>query len=58
MIDLSTRTIKQIFEEQIRQLTMRTAMNRADIFTINRADTYALNHANIFDYQFSGRWIR
>ncbi len=42
MVDLSTRTIKRLFEQQVRELTQRTVMPIEDSF----------------DYQFSGGWLR
>lgn len=39
MIDLSTKTIKKLFEEQVKDLTLRTK-------------------EDLFDYQFSGGWLR
>jgi|APSaa5957512535_1039671.scaffolds.fasta_scaffold271539_2 hypothetical protein len=42
MIDLSTKTIKKLFEEQVRALTMQTVGIKQQTF----------------DYQFSGGWIR
>ncbi len=42
MIDMSTATIKRLFEEQIRDLTERTVICREDSF----------------DLQFSGRWLQ
>ena len=42
MIDLTTKTIRKLFEKQVRELTQRTLMRREDSF----------------DYQFSGGWIR
>jgi hypothetical protein len=41
MIDLSNKTIKNLFEEQIRKLTRDTIMAKEDSF----------------DYQFSGGWL-
>lgn len=40
MIDLSTGTIRQLFEQQVRELTQRTIITKEDSF----------------DYQFSGGW--
>ncbi|MDP3989702.1 MAG: hypothetical protein Q8Q01_00680 [archaeon] len=40
MVDLSTRTIRQLFEQQVRELTQRTVTAKEDSF----------------DYQFSGGW--
>ncbi len=42
MVDLTTKTIKQLFERQVRALTTRTLLSREDTF----------------DYQFSGGWVR
>ena len=42
MIDLTTTTIKRLFEQQIKDLTERTIIQREDTF----------------DIQFSGRWAR
>jgi len=42
MVDLSTKTIKKLFEEQIRRLTLETVGSKV----------------STFDYQFSGGWIR
>lgn len=42
MIDLTTFTIKNLFEKQIRELTQQTLMTREDSF----------------DYQLSGGWIK
>ena len=42
MVDLSTKTIKRLFEEQIRMLTMQTIGIKEQTF----------------DYQLSGGWIR
>ena len=42
MIDLTTNTIKKLFEEQIRTLTQRTLMHKEDSF----------------DVQFSGGWLQ
>ena len=42
MIDLTNQTIKKLFHEQIKELTLRTARERE----------------NILDYQLSGGWIR
>ncbi len=42
MIDLSTKHIRGLFEEQIRDLTQRTLISREDSF----------------DLQFSGRWLQ
>jgi len=42
MVDLTTKTIKKLFEEQIRMLTMKTVGVRE----------------SSFDYQLSGAWIR
>ncbi len=42
MVDLTTRTIRQLFERQVRELTARTLLAREDTF----------------DYQFSGGWLK
>lgn len=42
MVDLSTKTIKRLFEEQVRMLTMQTIGVKEQTF----------------DYQLSGGWIR
>ena len=42
MIDLSNQTIKQLFHDQVKELTMRTLRERE----------------NTLDYQLSGGWIR
>jgi len=42
MVDLSNKTIKNLFEEQIRRLTAQTIATKVDSF----------------DYQFSGGWIK
>jgi len=42
MVDLSTKTIKRLFEEQIRQMTKDTVRVKEDTF----------------DYQLSGGWIK
>ncbi|MBI4980274.1 hypothetical protein HZC30_01805 [Candidatus Woesearchaeota archaeon] len=42
MIDLSTRTIRHLFEQQVKELTMRTTRGKE----------------NSFDYQLSGEWIK
>lgn len=41
MVDLAATTIKNLFEQQIRDLTLRTVLPREESF----------------DFQFSGRWI-
>lgn len=43
MIDLTTRTIKKLFEKQILDLTKKTL---------------ALPREELFDFQFSGGWLR
>gem|GEM_PF-1015426 len=43
MVDLSTRTIRNLFEEQMRELTRRTII-------LSREDS--------FDYQLSGGWLQ
>lgn len=42
MVDLSHRTIKNLFEQQIKELTQRALLPREDSF----------------DYQLSGGWLR
>ncbi len=42
MIDLTTWTIRSLFEQQVRELTRRTLMAKEDSF----------------DYQLSGGWLR
>jgi len=42
MIDLTTKTIRKIFEQQIRDLTQRTLIQKEDSF----------------DLQFNGRWLQ
>jgi hypothetical protein len=42
MIDLSTQTVRRLFEQQMKLLTQQTLMPKEDSF----------------DYQFSGRWIQ
>ena len=42
MVDLTTKTIKRLFEEQIRKLTLETVAAKAETF----------------DYQLSGGWIK
>jgi hypothetical protein len=42
MVDLTTNTIKKLFEQQIRELTRQTINKKAETF----------------DYQLSGEWIR
>lgn len=42
MIDLTPSTIKRLFEEQIRELTLRTVMPKEESF----------------DYQLSGGWLK
>ena len=41
MIDLSNKTIRRLFEEQVRELTCHTVMRKEDSF----------------DYQLSGGWL-
>ncbi|MEK6863554.1 MAG: hypothetical protein AABW53_02555 [Nanoarchaeota archaeon] len=41
MMDLTTRTIQQLFERQVRELTQKTVMTKEDSF----------------DYQLSGGWL-
>ncbi len=42
MVDLTNRTIKRLFEQQVIDMTRKTLMEREDTF----------------DYQLSGGWIR
>jgi hypothetical protein len=42
MVDLTNKTIKRIFERQIKDLTERTLMQKEDSF----------------DYQLSGGWLK
>ena len=42
MVDLTTKTIRNLFEKQVRELTHRTIMSREDTF----------------DMQFSGGWLQ
>jgi hypothetical protein len=42
MVDLSHKTIKHLFEQQVIDMTRKTLMEREDSF----------------DYQLSGGWIR
>lgn len=42
MVDLSHKTIKQLFEKQIRDLTIRSVISKEESF----------------DYQFNGGWLR
>ncbi len=42
MIDLTNRTIKRLFEQQVKDLTLRTVAAREDSF----------------DYQLSGGWLQ
>lgn len=42
MVDLSTGTIKNLFEKQVRQLTKRSVFAKEDSF----------------DFQMSGAWLR
>lgn len=42
MVDLTTRTIKRLFEQQIKELTQRALVSPEDTF----------------DVQFSGAWLR
>lgn len=41
MVDLTTRTIKRIFERQVKELTYQSLANKEDSF----------------DFQFSGGWL-
>ncbi len=50
--DLSTNTIKRLFEEQVKQLTMQTVgINNEPIQSIEN------HHARVFDFQLSGGWV-
>ena len=52
MRDLSTKTIKKLFEQQIKQLTMDTVgINNQPIQSIET------HHARVFDFQMSGGWV-
>ncbi len=42
MVDLNPKTIKQLFERQVRELTTRTLLAKEDTF----------------DWQFSGGWLK
>ena len=42
MVDLTTKTIKRIFENQVKELTNKTLMTKEDSF----------------DYQMSGGWAQ
>jgi len=42
MVDLTTTTIKRLFEEQIQDLTQRTIVAKEDLF----------------DFQLSGGWLQ
>lgn len=42
MVDLTTKTIKKLFEQQVRNLTSSTIMNKEDSF----------------DFQLSGGWLK
>ncbi len=42
MVDLTTKTIKKLFEQQIRELTRQTITKKTETF----------------DFQLSGGWIR
>jgi hypothetical protein len=42
MVDLTTKTIKRLFEQQIKELTTKTIVPREETFNI----------------QFSGGWLR
>ena len=42
MVDLTNKTIKHLFEQQVLDMTRRTLIDREDTF----------------DYQLSGGWIR
>ena len=65
MIDLSTKTIKNLFEKQIRELTDRTMVPKENSFDCLRQ---GLNpgvntknpdfHSWVFDFQMSGAWLQ
>ena len=42
MVDLSTKTIKRLFEQQVLELTYRTLLSKEDLL----------------DYQYRGGWIQ
>ncbi len=42
MVDMTTKTIKRLFEKQIRELTRQSVMTKEDTF----------------DFQLSGGWLR
>lgn len=42
MVDLTNRTIKRLFEKQVRALTQRTKVPKEDLF----------------DFQLSGGWLQ
>ena len=42
MVDLTTKTIRKLFEQQVRELTIRTIMPKEETL----------------DIQFSGGWLR
>lgn len=42
MIDLTPKNIQQLFEQQVRELTLRTVISKEESF----------------DFQFSGRWLQ
>ena len=42
MVDLTTKTIRNLFEKQVQDLTYRTRMHKEDSF----------------DVQFNGGWLR
>ena len=42
MIDLTTNTIRRLFQQQVQELTARTVIRKEDTF----------------DYQFSGGWLQ
>jgi len=44
MLDLTPRTIKRLFEEQIKELTLRTLSE--------------VSKEEYFDYQLSGGWLK
>lgn len=42
MVDLTTKTIRNLFQQQVQQLTKKTVLSKEDLL----------------DYQFSGGWVR
>ena len=62
--DLSNQTIKRLFEEQIKQLTLKTvsvdqkqANHNSNFFSRSQESHILSNHARVFDFQLSGGWI-